>query len=65
MGFRVTELAIQVHGGYGYIREYPVEQFMRDCKITSIYEGTKRHPGAGYDWEESWLTSRAPCLRAS
>ncbi len=40
MGFRVTELAIQVHGGYGYIREYPVEQFMRDCKITSIYEGT-------------------------
>ncbi len=40
MGFRVTEQAIQVHGGYGYIREYPVEQFMRDCKITSIYEGT-------------------------
>jgi alkylation response protein AidB-like acyl-CoA dehydrogenase len=40
MGFRVTEQAIQVHGGYGYCREYPVEQFMRDCKITSIYEGT-------------------------
>jgi len=40
MGFRVTEQAIQVYGGYGYIREYPVEQFMRDCKITSIYEGT-------------------------
>jgi alkylation response protein AidB-like acyl-CoA dehydrogenase len=40
MGFRVTELAIQVYGGYGYCREYPVEQFMRDCKITSIYEGT-------------------------
>lgn len=40
MGFRVTELAIQVHGGYGYCREYPVEQFMRDCKIASIYEGT-------------------------
>ena len=40
MGFRVTELAVQVHGGYGYCREYPVEQFMRDCKITSIYEGT-------------------------
>jgi len=40
MGFRVTELAIQIHGGYGYCREYPVEQFMRDCKITSVYEGT-------------------------
>jgi alkylation response protein AidB-like acyl-CoA dehydrogenase len=40
MSFRVTELAIQIHGGYGYCREYPVEQFMRDCKITSIYEGT-------------------------
>lgn len=40
MGFRVTELGIQIHGGYGYCREYPVEQFMRDCKIASIYEGT-------------------------
>lgn len=40
MGFRCTELAIQIHGGYGYCREYPVEQFMRDCKIASIYEGT-------------------------
>jgi len=40
MGFRVTEMAVQVHGGYGYCREYPVEQFMRDCKIASIYEGT-------------------------
>ncbi len=40
MGFRVTETAMQVYGGYGYIREYPVEQFLRDQKITSIYEGT-------------------------
>lgn len=40
MGFRVTELAVQTFGGYGYCREYPVEQCMRDCKITSIYEGT-------------------------
>ncbi len=40
MGFRVTEQAVQVFGGYGYCREYPVEQFMRDCKIASIYEGT-------------------------
>jgi len=40
MGFRVTEMAVQIHGGYGYCREYPVEQYMRDCKIASIYEGT-------------------------
>jgi len=40
MGFRVTELAIQVYGGYGYCQDYPVEQFMRDLKIASLYEGT-------------------------
>lgn len=40
MGFRVVETALQVHGGYGYIREYPIEQFLRDIKISSIYEGT-------------------------
>ncbi len=38
--FKVTELALQVFGGYGYCREYPVEQYMRDTKISSIYEGT-------------------------
>ncbi|MEN6484566.1 MAG: acyl-CoA dehydrogenase [Syntrophobacteraceae bacterium] len=40
VGFRVCETAIQVYGGYGYCRDYPVEQFLRDCKIASIYEGT-------------------------
>lgn len=40
IGFRVTETAIQVYGGYGYCSEYPVEQIMRDAKIASIYEGT-------------------------
>ncbi|MGC8605279.1 MAG: acyl-CoA dehydrogenase, partial [Desulfomonilaceae bacterium] len=40
ISFRVTEMAVQIHGGYGYCREYPVEQFLRDAKITSIYEGT-------------------------
>ncbi|SFM51048.1 acyl-CoA dehydrogenase [Thermodesulforhabdus norvegica] len=40
LGFRICETAIQVYGGYGYIKEYPVEQFLRDCKIASIYEGT-------------------------
>lgn len=36
----VTTDAVQVFGGYGYTREYPVERFMRDAKITQIYEGT-------------------------
>ncbi len=40
MGFRITEQAIQVYGGYGFCQEYPVEQFMRDEKIASLYEGT-------------------------
>ncbi len=39
-GFDVCSLAVQVYGGYGYIKEYPVEQLLRDCRITSIYEGT-------------------------
>lgn len=40
MGFRVTEVGVQVFGGYGYCREYPMEQMLRDQKISSIYEGT-------------------------
>jgi hypothetical protein len=39
-GFRITETAMQVYGGYGYCKDYPVEQFLRDMKIGSIYEGT-------------------------
>ncbi len=40
MGFKVTEIAVQVFGGYGYISEYGVERALRDVKIASIYEGT-------------------------
>ncbi|MDU2489783.1 MAG: acyl-CoA dehydrogenase [Clostridium celatum] len=36
----VTTKAVQLHGGYGYTKEYPVERMMRDAKITEIYEGT-------------------------
>ncbi len=36
----VTTQAVQLHGGYGYTKEYPVERMMRDAKITEIYEGT-------------------------
>ncbi|MFZ2632558.1 MAG: acyl-CoA dehydrogenase [Desulfosalsimonadaceae bacterium] len=39
-GFECTVLAMQVYGGYGYTRDYPVERLMRDSKINSIYEGT-------------------------
>jgi alkylation response protein AidB-like acyl-CoA dehydrogenase len=39
-GFRVCETAIQTYGGAGYTRDYPVEQYCRDAKIFSIYEGT-------------------------
>ena len=37
---RATTKAVQLHGGYGYMRDYPVERLMRDAKITEIYEGT-------------------------
>jgi alkylation response protein AidB-like acyl-CoA dehydrogenase len=40
MAMRVTVEAVQVLGGYGYVKEYPVERFLRDAKITQIYEGT-------------------------
>jgi len=39
-GFRVCESAIQCLGGYGFTREYPLEQYLRDAKILSLYEGT-------------------------
>ncbi len=39
-GFEVCSEAVQVYGGYGYTREYPVEQLMRDVRIAAIYEGT-------------------------
>lgn len=40
-GVRVTDDALQLHGGYGYLNEYPIERFYRDAKIVEIYEGTK------------------------
>lgn len=39
-GFRVCETAMQCLGGYGYSREYPIEQYLRDVKVLSLYEGT-------------------------
>lgn len=37
---KITTKAVQIHGGYGYTKDYPVERMMRDAKITEIYEGT-------------------------
>jgi len=38
----ITTDAVQVLGGYGYVKDYPVERMMRDAKITQIYEGTNQ-----------------------
>jgi len=38
--WRACDAAIQVHGGYGYTRDFPVERYARDCRVTRIYEGT-------------------------
>jgi butyryl-CoA dehydrogenase len=40
MAMRATTKAIQIHGGYGYIKDYPVERYFRDAKICEIGEGT-------------------------
>ncbi|NVM25843.1 MAG: acyl-CoA dehydrogenase C-terminal domain-containing protein [Desulfobacterales bacterium] len=40
MGFRVAETAVQSMGGYGYVKDYHVEQYLRDLKVSCIYEGT-------------------------
>jgi len=42
IAMRVTTDAVQILGGYGYMRDYPVEKLMRDAKITQIYEGTNQ-----------------------
>ncbi len=39
-GFKVCNDALQLHGGYGYIRDYPLERFVRDCRVHQILEGT-------------------------
>ena len=36
----VTTQAVQIFGGYGYVKEYPVERLFRDAKVTELYEGT-------------------------
>ena len=48
----IADKALQLHGGYGYCKEYPVERYYRDQRITEIYEGTseiQRLVIAGYE----------------
>ena len=40
MGNRVTARALQIHGGYGFVKDFPVERFYRDARVFTIYEGT-------------------------
>ena len=40
VAMEVTTKSVQIHGGYGFTKDYPVERMMRDAKITEIYEGT-------------------------
>ena len=42
MAMKVTTDAVQVLGGYGYTRDFPVERFMREAKVTQIFEGTNQ-----------------------
>ena len=39
-GFQIVNEALQLHGGYGYIREYPIERYLRDLRVHQILEGT-------------------------
>jgi alkylation response protein AidB-like acyl-CoA dehydrogenase len=42
VAMRVTTDAVQIFGGYGYVKDYPVERMMRDAKLTQIFEGTNQ-----------------------
>ena len=65
IAMKVTTDAVQVLGGYGYIKEYPTEKYMRDAKIMQIYEGHKPNPAPG-DRQPDFVLSRSldnPCLQ--
>ena len=47
MSNRVCDKAVQIHGGYGYIDEFPVERYLRDARVQTIYEGTSEIQRAG------------------
>ncbi|MCG8334032.1 MAG: acyl-CoA dehydrogenase, partial [Proteobacteria bacterium] len=41
IGVEVADESLQLHGGYGYLKDYPIERFYRDAKVVEIYEGTR------------------------
>ncbi len=42
MAERVTSEALQIHGGYGYTKDFPIERYWRDARLTKIFEGTSQ-----------------------
>jgi alkylation response protein AidB-like acyl-CoA dehydrogenase len=75
IGFEVTNLALQCYGGHGYIREFGMEQFVRDARITQIYEGTngvqamdllgRKIPEGGGRLAKRWFEIAAADLKAA
>lgn len=43
--FQICNEALQIHGGYGYLKDYPVQQYMRDCRVHQILEGRSKEAG--------------------
>jgi alkylation response protein AidB-like acyl-CoA dehydrogenase len=60
-GFKVCEYAIQCLGGYGFTREYPLEQYLRDAKILSLYEGTNGIQSMDLMGRKLLISEGAPC----
>lgn len=60
MGFRVCETAMQCLGGYGYCSDYPIEQYLRDVKILSLYEGTNGIQSIDLMGRKMFLNGGAP-----
>jgi butyryl-CoA dehydrogenase len=68
---KVTTDAVQLFGGYGFMKDYPIEKYMRDAKITQIYEGTNQvqrivisraiiREAASWDWDHVWPPGTGP-----
>jgi alkylation response protein AidB-like acyl-CoA dehydrogenase len=63
VAMEVTTDAVQLLGGYGYTKDYPVERMMRDAKITQIYEGTNQIQRIVVPQRTGRSVGRSPCAR--
>ena len=61
--FRIAEMAVQIYGGAGFVEDHPAEQYLRDAKIFSIYEGTTPHPGPRSRLAQAGLARRRELRR--